>query len=56
MNITIEDKGFLGLLTILFIALKLLDKISWSWFWVFSPILIPLILIAFFVFIVICTN
>ena len=30
--------GFTGLLTILFIALKLLDKIDWSWWWVLSPI------------------
>ena len=45
--------GFVGLLTILFIALKLLDKISWSWVWVLSPLWIPiaisiiLIIIAF---------
>lgn len=25
--------GFTGVLTILFIALKLLGKISWSWWW-----------------------
>lgn len=30
--------GFAGLLTILFIALKLLGKIDWSWWWVLSPI------------------
>lgn len=30
--------GFTGALTILFITLKLLDKISWSWWWVLSPI------------------
>jgi len=29
--------GFAGLLTLLFIALKLLDKIDWSWWWVLSP-------------------
>ena len=33
---------FLGLLTIVFITLKLLGKISWSWWWVLSPIWIPL--------------
>ena len=33
--------GFVGLLTILFIALKLLGKISWSWVWVLSPLWIP---------------
>lgn len=36
--------GFLGLLQILFIALKLLDKIDWSWLWVLSPTWIPILL------------
>ena len=35
--------GFLGLLTILFIALKLTNLIAWSWFWVLSPILLPML-------------
>ena len=30
--------GFVGLLTIVFIVLKLIDKIDWSWWWVLSPI------------------
>jgi len=30
--------GFAGLLTIVFIVLKLLDKIDWSWWWVLSPL------------------
>ena len=30
--------GFVGVLTIVFIILKLLDKIDWSWWWVLSPI------------------
>lgn len=30
--------GFAGLLTIVFIVLKLLGKITWSWWWVLSPI------------------
>lgn len=33
--------GFLGALAILFIALKLLNQITWSWWWVLSPIWIP---------------
>lgn len=33
--------GFCGLLTLLFIALKLTGYISWSWFWVLSPLWIP---------------
>ena len=30
--------GFCGLLTIAFIVLKLLGKITWSWVWVLSPL------------------
>jgi len=30
--------GFTGALTILFVALKLCHVISWSWWWVLSPI------------------
>lgn len=33
---------FLGLLTLLFIALKLTDVIDWSWWWVLSPVWISL--------------
>jgi hypothetical protein len=32
--------GFFGLLTIVFIVLKLLKVINWSWFWVLSPAII----------------
>lgn len=31
--------GFIGMLTILFVGLKLTDVIDWSWFWVLSPVL-----------------
>lgn len=31
--------GFFGLLTIVFIILKLCKVIDWSWWWVLSPIL-----------------
>ena len=34
--------GFSGLLTIVFIVLKLLNVIQWSWLWVLSPIWISL--------------
>lgn len=30
--------GFTGLLTIVFIILKLVGKIDWSWWWVLSPL------------------
>ena len=36
--------GFLGLLTIAFIVLKLCKVIHWSWIWVFSPIWIPMVI------------
>lgn len=41
--------GFCGLLTIVFITLKLLSIINWSWWWVLSPIIIPT-LIALLIF------
>lgn len=30
-----------SLLTVLFVALKLCDKIDWSWWWVLSPLWAP---------------
>lgn len=42
--------GFVGLLTILFIALKLTGTIAWSWMWVLSPIwIVTLIWLVIFV-------
>ena len=32
---------FTGLLTVVFITLKLTKVIDWSWWWVMSPLLIP---------------
>lgn len=37
--------GFIGLLTILFIGLKLTGLIHWSWGWVLSPLWISFLLI-----------
>ena len=36
--------GFAGLLAIVFITLKLLGKIDWSWWWVLAPVWVPLAL------------
>lgn len=36
--------GFIGLLTIVFIVLKLCNVINWSWWWVLSPIWISILL------------
>ena len=38
--------GFVGVLTIVFITLKLIGKISWSWWWVLSPIWISFLLVV----------
>ena len=43
---TLSGIGFIGLLTIVFIVLKLCKVITWSWLWVLSPIWISLILPA----------
>lgn len=37
--------GFVGLLTIVFITLKLTGYITWSWVWVLSPIWIMTIVL-----------
>jgi hypothetical protein len=36
--------GFSGLLTILFIAMKLTGNITWSWLWVLSPMPIQILI------------
>ena len=42
--------GFVGLLTIAFIILKLIGEITWGWVWVLSPLWIPLgIIIVVFI-------
>lgn len=43
--------GFVGILTIVFIVLKLLGKIAWSWWWVLSPIWISAIVVILFLII-----
>jgi len=51
--------GFAGLLAIVFITLKLTGHIAWSWWWVLSPLWIPLafvVTILFFVSIVGATT
>ena len=49
---TVGGVGFAGLLTIVFIVLKLCHVINWSWVWVLSPIWISwaLIFVGFIIF------
>lgn len=37
--------GFVGLLGLVFIVLKLCGVITWSWIWVLSPIWIPVVFV-----------
>ena len=53
--------GFTGLLTVLFVTLKLIGKIDWSWWWVLSPLWIGaavflLVVALIFVVIEICKG
>jgi len=46
--------GFCGLLAVLFVGLKLTGHIAWSWWWVLSPLWLPmatLVVVAFSLFI-----
>jgi len=46
--------GFVGLLTILFIGLKLTGYIAWSWWWVWSPVWIAAIVLLLILGIALC--
>lgn len=48
--------GFEGLLTIVFIVLKLTKVISWSWWWVTAPLWIPVAIFVVIVIIVFLLN
>ena len=45
--------GFTGLLTILFIGLKLTHYIDWSWWWVLSPLWIGIAILILIIFIIV---
>ena len=48
--------GFAGLLAIVFITLKLLDVIAWSWVWVLAPIWMSVLLWFALLFLVLWSN
>jgi hypothetical protein len=48
---TSTGMGFLSTLLIAFIILKLCNQIDWSWWWVLSPLWIPIALIILFMLI-----
>ena len=45
--------GFTGVLTIVFIVLKILHKIAWSWWWVLSPLWISTAFVVFILLVVV---
>lgn len=48
-TVNISAGSFLGLLTLVFLVLKLTGVIAWSWWWVFAPVWIPAgLALAFF--------
>jgi CHASE2 domain-containing sensor protein len=46
-----NEIGFSSLLTLIFITLKLLSVITWSWIWVLAPLWIP-VLCALIIFVI----
>jgi len=42
--------GLSNILGLIFVVLKLLDKISWSWWWVTSPFWIPWAIVGTIIF------
>jgi hypothetical protein len=44
--------GFTGLLTMIFIFLKLTEQIAWSWWWILSPIWINCAIVILFLLVV----
>lgn len=47
-NLKSSGIGFCEILTIAFIVLKLTHYIDWSWWWILSPLWIPIIVILAF--------
>lgn len=49
--------GFCGVLTLIFVTLKLLDVIAWSWWWVLAPLWIPvaIVLVVILITVIIAT-
>jgi len=42
VKVTGSGIGFTGLLTIIFVLLKAFNVITWSWWWVFAPLWLPI--------------
>ena len=51
MNEQKNGIGFIGMLQLLFIGLKLTGSIDWGWLWVLAPVWIPIIMILIIILI-----
>ena len=51
-QITYNGIGFFGLLTIVFITLKLCSVVNWSWWLVFAPLWMPVCFLLIVVIII----
>lgn len=47
-----KSTSFVSLLTLAFIVLKLCNVISWSWFWVLSPMIFSVGLLVIFIIVI----
>lgn len=52
-NSTAGGIGFTGVLTIVFVVLKLCGVIHWSWLWVLAPLWMPIVIVLFILLIII---
>jgi len=48
--------GFVGLLTVAFIVLKLTGVIAWSWWWVLAPVWIGAIIVVAILALALCVG
>ena len=55
-NIKISCFGTLNVIIFLvFFIAKIFDKIDWSWWWVFSPLWIPLVILLLVIILIVLT-
>lgn len=55
MNNKSSGIGIFGILGIVFIILKLINVITWSWWWVLLPIYGPIVLLTIIIILTIVT-
>ena len=47
-----ELNGTVSTIQTILVTLKFVGAISWSWWWVLSPLWIPLVILAIFLFVI----